>query len=204
MTPRLVTAPVGTYARRGRADAARHQIEKLPVVDDDGSLRGLITVKDIFKRRSIPVANKDEHGRLRVAAPSAPAPDDLDRARALLGCGCDVLVIDSAHGHSDGVLKGARPGCGRRSRTRSSSAATWPPRRARGPSSSAGSDAVKVGIGPGSICTTRVVTGVGVPQITAIIDAVAGRRRRPGHRGRRHQVLGRRREGPGRRRRVAS
>jgi len=169
----LVTAPVGTTLEEAERILARHRIEKLPVVDEGGHLRGLITVKDIWKRREHPDANKDEHGRLRVAAALGTGADTLARARALLGAGCDVLVIDSAHGHSEGVLK-----------TLDVLRETFPDAQlvAGNVATEAGArelvrrgaDAVKVGIGPGSICTTRVVTGVGVPQVTAILDAVRG------------------------------
>jgi IMP dehydrogenase len=169
----LVTAPVGTTLEEAERTLAQHRIEKLPVVDADGVLRGLITVKDIFKRREHPNANKDQHGRLRVGAAVGAGADDLERARILVDAGVDVLVVDSAHGHSDGVLQTLD-----RLRERfpdlqlvggnvaTESGARDLVRR--------GVDAVKVGIGPGSICTTRVVTGVGVPQITAIVDSVRG------------------------------
>jgi IMP dehydrogenase len=136
-------------------------------------LCGLITVKDIFKRRAHPNASKDDHGRLLVGAAVGAAREDVERARELVAAGCDVIVIDSAHGHSQGVLDAA-------ARVRESlpdiqlvagNVATEAGARAL---VERGVDAVKVGIGPGSICTTRVVTGVGVPQITAIIDAVRG------------------------------
>jgi IMP dehydrogenase len=170
---RLVTAPVGTTLEEAERTLAKHRIEKLPVVDERGVLKGLITIKDIFKRRQFPHANKDEHGRLRVAAAVGGTPDALGRARALLDAGCDVIVIDSAHGHSEGVLKTVE--CLRE---------TFPDAQLVGGNVATedgaralverGVDAVKVGVGPGSICTTRVVTGVGVPQITAILDAVRG------------------------------
>src|SRR3970282_1247641 len=100
----LITAPVGTTLEEAEQILARHRIEKLPVVDEAGVLRGLITVKDIFKRRQHPDANKDQHGRLRVAAAVGVAPDTQARAQALLAAGCDVIVVDAAHGHSEGVL----------------------------------------------------------------------------------------------------
>ena len=170
---KLVTAPVGTTLDEAERILGRHRIEKLPVVDEQGVLRGLITVKDIFKRRQYPDANKDQHGRLRVAAAVGVAGDSRDRAAALLAAGCDVIVVDSAHGHSEGVLRtiaGLRDGfpdaqlVGGNIATREGARALV----------ERGVDAVKVGVGPGSICTTRVVTGVGVPQITAIVDAVNG------------------------------
>ena len=169
----LVTAPVGTTLDEAQRILGRHKIEKLPVVAADGTLKGLITVKDIFKRQQYPDANKDIHGRLRVAAAVGAGKDTVTRARALLDAGCDVLVLDSAHGHSEGVLQAiaslreAFPDAqlvGGNVATESGACALV----------ERGVDAVKVGVGPGSICTTRVVTGVGVPQLTAIIDAVNG------------------------------
>jgi IMP dehydrogenase len=169
----LVTAPVGTTLDEAERILGTHRIEKLPVVDRQGVLRGLITIKDIFKRRQHPDANKDQHGRLRVAAAVGAAKDALPRAKALLDAGCDVIVVDSAHGHSEGVLETVA--CLRE---------THPEAQLVGGNVASevgaralverGVDAVKVGVGPGSICTTRVVTGVGVPQITAIVDAVRG------------------------------
>ncbi len=169
----LVTAPEGTSLEAAEDILRRNKIEKLPVVDAHGRLCGLITVKDIFKRRAHPNASKDDHGRLLAGGAVGAARADLERARALVEAGCDVIVIDSAHGHSEGVL-------GAVSRVREAlpdielvagNVATEEGARAL---VERGVDAVKVGIGPGSICTTRVVTGVGVPQITAIIDAVKG------------------------------
>ena len=169
----LVTAPVGTTLDEAQRILGRHKVEKLPVVGADGTLKGLITVKDIFKRQRYPHANKDTHGRLRVAAAIGASKDTLTRARALLDAGCDVLVVDSAHGHSEGVLQAiadlreAFPDAqlvGGNIATESGACALV----------ERGVDAVKVGVGPGSICTTRVVTGVGVPQLTAILDAVSG------------------------------
>jgi len=170
---RLVTAPVGTTLDDAEKTLAKHRIEKLPVVDERGVLKGLITIKDIFKRRQFPDANKDQHGRLCVAAAVGGGPDALTRARALVDAGCDVIVVDSAHGHSEGVLKTIE--CLRE---------TFPEAQLVGGNVATeagaralverGVDAVKVGVGPGSICTTRVVTGVGVPQITAILDGVRG------------------------------
>jgi IMP dehydrogenase len=169
----LVTAPIGTTLDEAEKILGAHRIEKLPVVDQHGVLRGLITIKDIFKRRQHPSANKDQHGRLRVAAAVGGSPEALARAKALLDAGCDVIVVDSAHGHSQGVLDTVA--CLREK---------YPEAQLVGGNvaSEAGAralvergvDAVKVGVGPGSICTTRVVTGVGVPQITAIVDAVRG------------------------------
>lgn len=169
----LITAPVGTTLDEAERILGQHRIEKLPVVDGQGVLKGLITVKDIFKRRQHPHANKDQHGRLRVAAAVGGNKEALARARALIDAGCDVIVVDSAHGHSDGVLetvaclRDAFPDA----QLVGGNVATEEGARAL---VERGVDAVKVGVGPGSICTTRVVTGVGVPQITAITAAVAG------------------------------
>jgi IMP dehydrogenase len=169
----LVTAAVGTTLDEAERILGTHRIEKLPVVDQQGVLRGLITIKDIFKRRQHPHANKDQHGRLRVAAAVGGTTDALPRAKALLGAGCDVIVVDSAHGHSQGVLETVA--CLREAFPESQlvggNVASEAGARAL---VERGVDAVKVGVGPGSICTTRVVTGVGVPQITAIADAVRG------------------------------
>jgi len=170
---RLVTAPVGTNLDEAERILARHRIEKLPVVDGNGVLKGLITVKDIFKRKHHPDANKDQHGRLRVAAAVGGTAEAKDRARLLIDAGADALIIDSAHGHSEGVLqtvdllRQAFPDVQLiAGNIATESGARELVRR--------GVDGVKVGVGPGSICTTRVVTGVGVPQVTAIMDAVRG------------------------------
>lgn len=169
----LVTAPRGTTLAEAERILHQHRIEKLPVVDEDGTLHGLITVKDISKRRLFPNACKDERGRLRVGAAIGAATVDMDRARALVDAGVDVLVVDTAHGHSEGVLKAV-------ARTREALpdvqliAGNVASRDGAAALVERGADAVKVGVGPGSICTTRVVTGVGVPQLTAIMDAVEG------------------------------
>jgi IMP dehydrogenase len=169
----LVTAPVGTTLDEAERIMARSRIEKLPVVDADGRLRGLITVKDIHKRRQYPTANKDEHGRLRVAAAIGAAGDFLARARALVEAGVDALVVDTAHGHADAVLRATAEVREKFPQVQlvAGNIATREGARAL---VERGVDAVKVGVGPGSICTTRVVTGVGVPQLTAIFDAVEG------------------------------
>jgi IMP dehydrogenase len=169
----LVTVPVGTTLDEAEVILHRHRIEKLPVVDAEGTLQGLITVKDIYKRRQYPDACKDEHGRLRVGAAIGASEGDLARAGALVSAGADVLVIDTAHGHSEGVLSAV-------ARTRAAYPDTQLIAGNVGTAEAAralverGADAIKVGVGPGSICTTRVVTGVGLPQLTAIIDAVDG------------------------------
>ncbi len=170
MTARnLVTAPVGTTLEEAEAILHRNKIEKLPVVDADGVLRGLITVKDIAKKIEYPQATKDSQGRLCVGAAVGVGADALERAQALAEAGVDVLVVDTAHGHSQGVVDMVR-------RVKDAvsvdviagNIATSEAARAL---IDAGADAVKSGIGPGGICTTRVVAGVGVPQITAIYDA---------------------------------
>jgi IMP dehydrogenase len=172
MTSRnLVTAPVGTTLAEAEAILHRNKIEKLPVVDADGRLRGLITVKDIQKKIEFPQATKDEQGRLRVGAAVGVGPDALERAQGLAGAGADVIVVDTAHGHSAGVLemvrriKDAVP-----VEVVAGNIATADAARAL---VDAGADAVKVGVGPGSICTTRVVAGVGVPQVSAIHDVAS-------------------------------
>ena len=169
----LVTAPEGTTLEAAERILHEHRIEKLPVVDDGGKLQGLITVKDIFKRRLFPRACKDEHGRLRVGAAIGASKEALDRVGALMDAGVDVLVMDTAHGHSEGVLEAV-------ARTRKAYPEAQIVAGNVGTKEGAkalmerGADAIKVGVGPGSICTTRVVTGVGLPQLTAIIDAVEG------------------------------
>ena len=169
----LVTARVGTTLDEAEQILAENRIEKLPVVDEKGILKGLITIKDIHKRRQYPDANKDQFGRLRVAAAIGAAGDFLVRAKALIDAGVDAIIIDTAHGHAEGVLEATE-------RVREAfpdtqlvvgNVATREGARAL---VERGVDAVKVGVGPGSICTTRVVTGVGVPQLTAIFDAVEG------------------------------
>ena len=164
----LVTAPVGTTLEQAEEMLHRHKVEKLPVVDAGGVLRGLITVKDISKTVEYPKATKDDQGRLRVAAAVGVGPDAVDRAGALVAAGTDVLVLDTAHGHSRNVLAMTETlksrfdvdlVVGNVSTAEATRALV-----------DAGADAVKVGQGPGSICTTRVVAGVGVPQITAVYE----------------------------------
>ncbi len=165
----LVTAPLGTTLHTAEALLQKYKIEKLPVVDEAGRLRGLITFKDIEKKRQFPLACKDEHGRLRVGAAVGVTDDLLERVGALVDAGVDFVTVDTAHGHSEGVLgavtqvKSGFP----QIEVVAGNVAT-----AEGTSDliSAGADAVKVGIGPGSICTTRVVAGVGVPQLSAILE----------------------------------
>ena len=169
----LVTAPVGTTLGEAERILHRHRIEKLPVVDEEGRLRGLITVKDIFKRRQFPNACKDEHGRLRVGAAVGPSEAEMERAGALVDAGADFLVVDTAHGHAEGVLRAVE-----RMRDVFPDTELVAGNIATAEGADAlverGADAVKVGIGPGSICTTRVVTGVGMPQLTAVMEAVRG------------------------------
>jgi IMP dehydrogenase len=171
-TEGLVTAPTGTTLDEAERILGRHRIEKLPVVNAKGILKGLITVKDIHKRREYPNANKDHHGRLRVAA-AIGAGNYRDRARALVDAGVDVLVVDTAHGHSDAVLQ-ATASVREEFPDVQLVAGNIATREGARALVERGVDAVKVGVGPGSICTTRVVTGVGVPQLTAIFDAVEG------------------------------
>src|SRR5262249_39602786 len=154
----LVTAPVGTTLDDAKAILGRHKIEKLPIVDAEGRLRGLITVKDIQKRIEYPLATKDEQGRLRVAAAVGVGNDALERAEALVEAEVDVLVVDTAHGHSRGVLEVVRQIRERHDvQLVAGNIATAEAAEAL---IDAGVDAVKAGVGPGSICTTRVVAGV--------------------------------------------
>lgn len=172
MTPQpLVTVPVGTTLDEAKVKLQKHRIEKLLVVDEKGLLKGLITVKDIQKAINFPVAAKDELGRLRCAAAVGATGDFLERATALVAARVDAIVVDTAHGHSSRVVDAVKA-------IRSQFpdielvAGNIATAEATKLLISAGVDAVKIGIGPGSICTTRVVTGAGVPQITAIVDCV--------------------------------
>ncbi len=165
----MITGSIGTTLDEAKEILAKHRIEKLPLVDDDNNLSGLITIKDIEKAILYPDSAKDEHGRLRVAAAVGITGDMMDRVKALYEKRVDAIVLDTAHGHSEGVLKAV-----------ATIKETYPDLQviagnvATGSATTAlieaGADAVKVGIGPGSICTTRVVAGVGVPQVTAIND----------------------------------
>ena len=164
----LVTAPVGTTLEEAQAILGRHRIEKLPIVDLDGRLKGLITVKDISKREAYPLATKDERGRLRVVAAVGVGSDAVERAAALVEAEVDALVVDTAHGHSLGVIEMVR-------RLKDAHdveivAGNIATAEAAEALIDAGADAVKVGGGPSGICTTRVVAGAGVPQVTAIFD----------------------------------
>jgi IMP dehydrogenase len=170
MTTELVTVPPGVAAEEARELLHRHRIEKLLVVDN-GKLVGLITIKDLLQAERNPLAVKDERGRLRVGAAIGPGPDRQERTAALVEVGVDLLVIDTAHGHSKGVIEAAKDTKKRYPNLQlvAGNIATAEAARAL---IDTGVDGIKVGIGPGSICTTRIVAGVGVPQITAIADCV--------------------------------
>ena len=165
----LITAPVGTTLDEAKQILMTHRIEKLPIIDETGKLNGLVTIKDIDKTMSYPNSCKDTQGRLRCGAAVGVGADTLDRVKALVDAGVDVVTVDSAHGHSTGVIEMVRQ-----------IKLTFPTLQVIGGNIvtahaatdlvEAGADAVKVGVGPGSICTTRVVAGVGVPQITAVND----------------------------------
>ena len=165
----LITAPVGTTLDEAKRILAAHKVEKLPLVDEDFALRGLITIKDIEKARKYPNSAKDASGRLLAAAAIGVGPDSLKRAEALVSAGVDVLAVDTAHGHSENVIRLTRvlktefPNID----VLAGNVATADGVRAL---AEAGADGLKVGVGPGSTCTTRVVAGVGVPQLTAILE----------------------------------
>lgn len=171
----LITAPVGTTLEEAEVILQKNRIEKLPIVDKNGRLKGLITFKDIQKKKRHPYACKDKHGRLRVGTAVGVTSDTLERVAALIAAGTDVIVVDTAHGHSEGVMSMVK-----RIKAKfdidvvAGNVAT-----AEGTRDliKAGADAVKVGIGPGSICTTRVIAGVGVPQITAIMECAGAARK---------------------------
>ncbi|KMM37774.1 IMP dehydrogenase [Guptibacillus hwajinpoensis] len=172
----LVTAPVGTTLKEAERVLQKHRIEKLPLVDDDGTLRGLITIKDIEKVIQFPQSAKDNRGRLLVGAAVGNTTDALKRVEKLVKAGVDVIVLDSAHGHTEGIMtkvseiRSAFPDLS----IIAGNVATAEGTRAL---IEAGADVVKVGIGPGSICTTRVIAGVGVPQITAIYECATEARK---------------------------
>ncbi len=165
----LITAPEGVTLDQSEAILKNHRIEKLPIVDKTGVLKGLVTYKDILNRRDRPNAAKDHLGRLRVGAAVGVTPDIVERVTALNNAGVDVISIDTAHGHSKGVLDTAR-----RIKTAFPDLQLIVGNIATGEAAKAlvdvGADAVKVGVGPGSICTTRVIAGVGVPQLSAVMD----------------------------------
>jgi IMP dehydrogenase len=168
-TKNLITAKIGTNLEEAEKILQQYKVEKLPIVDDIKRLVGLITFKDIEKKKNFPNACKDEIGRLRVAAAVGIAPDTIDRVDALVDAGVDLITVDTAHGHSKGVLDmvasikkkyGSLAVMGGNIATKEAAIAL----------ADHGADIVKVGVGPGSICTTRVVTGVGVPQLSAIME----------------------------------
>ena len=165
----LITVPVGTTLEEAESILHRHRVEKLPVVDSKYRLKGLITVKDIQKKIAYPNACKDRLGRLRVGAAIGATGDFLDRAAALCKAGVDVLVIDTAHGHSSRVVDAVKQ-VKRKFSEIDLIAGNIATEAGASALAKAGVDAIKVGMGPGSICTTRVVSGAGVPQITAIMD----------------------------------
>lgn len=168
----LITAPVGTSLEEAEKILQKHKIEKLPIVDERGKLRGLITIKDLLKIRQHPNATKDERGRLVVGAAVGPMRAPVERARALADAGVDFIVIDSAHGHSQGVLNAVRM-IKRALPDLLVIAGNVATREGVRALAEAGADAIRVGLGAGSICTTRVVTGVGVPQLHAIMECAA-------------------------------
>jgi len=164
----LITAPAGTTLEEAQSILHRHRVEKLPVVDERGYITGLITVKDIQKKIQFPNATKDAQGRLRVGAAVGVGADAEERAGALVAAGVDLLVVDTAHGHSVSVAQTVEQIKRKyRIEVMAGNVATALATEAL---IAAGADAVKVGVGPGSICTTRVVAGVGVPQVTAVLD----------------------------------
>ncbi|MHC2990677.1 inosine-5-monophosphate dehydrogenase [Pontibacter sp. HJ8] len=172
-TENLITAARGTDLAKAEDILQQYKIEKLPVVDEEGNLVGLITYKDILKKKDRPNACKDEYGRLRVGAAVGVTPDVMDRIQALVDAGVDVISVDTAHGHSKGVLDVVRnikqqfPDLD----VIAGNVATAEGAKAL---ADAGADAVKVGVGPGSICTTRVIAGIGVPQLSAVMEAARG------------------------------
>ncbi|RWU08231.1 IMP dehydrogenase [Pedobacter chitinilyticus] len=165
----LITAPEGTNLKEAEEILQNHKIEKLPVVDEQGFLSGLITFKDIQKVKNYPVACKDEKGRLRVGAAVGVTADTMQRVDALVKAGVDVIAIDTAHGHSKGVIDKLKEVKAKYPELQviAGNIATGAAAKAL---ADAGADAVKVGIGPGSICTTRIIAGVGVPQLYAVFE----------------------------------
>ena len=167
----LITVPEGTTLDQAKKILKENRVEKLPVVNPSGYLKGLITIKDIKKQQAYPNANKDKYGRLIVGAAVGVGPESLERSAALVEAGVDALFVDSAHGHSKGVLEtvsGLKKRFGHKVDVIGGNVATADGTRAL---IDAGADAVKVGIGPGSICTTRVIAGIGVPQLFAVAHA---------------------------------
>jgi len=169
----IISATPNTTSEEARDLLHKHRLEKLPVIDAEGRLVGLITAQDIVKHQLYPAATKDSKGRLRVGAAIGVKPNDLQRAKALLAAGADVLVVDIAHGHADhciNIVKDLRQNFPEAQIIAGNVAS----RDGARDLVLAGANAIKVGVGPGSICTTRIVTGFGVPQLTAIMDSVAG------------------------------
>jgi len=165
----LVTAQVGTTLEEAERILQKHRIEKLPIVDKAGHLKGLITFKDILKKKRHPFASKDEHGRLRAGAAVGVGEDTLERVQALVTAGVDVVIVDTAHGHSKGVIEMVKQ-IKQKYTALQLVAGNVGTADATRDLIKTGVDAIKVGIGPGSICTTRVIAGVGVPQVTAIYE----------------------------------
>ncbi len=168
----LVTAPKGTTLKEAESILEKHKIEKLPVVDNSGKLIGLITYRDVLQVQSFPEAVKDEYGRLLVGAAVGITNDMLERVEALVKAGVDIVCLDSAHGHSQGVMD-ALANVKKHFKTLPIIAGNIATADGAKALADAGADAVKVGVGPGSICTTRVVTGTGMPQLTAILEAAS-------------------------------
>ncbi len=168
---KLITAPVGTTLETAKNILIKHKIEKLPLVDKDNNLKGLITIKDIEKARQYPNSSKDDRGRLRVGAAVGVSNETMERVNALNKAGVDVIVLDTAHGHSQGVINTVRI-IRQEYPEMQIIAGNVATAEATKDLIEAGANAVKVGIGPGSICTTRVVAGIGVPQVTAIMNCV--------------------------------
>jgi IMP dehydrogenase len=173
MTPkeRLITASSGISLEKAQEILHKNRIEKLPVVNKDFELKGLITIKDIEKRLKHPYAAKDKFGRLMVAAAVGPSDELFDRAQALISAGVDALIVDTAHGHSEPVIRAVKE-LKKRFKNIDIIGGNIATEAAARDLIKAGADGLKVGMGPGSICTTRIIAGIGVPQITAIMDAV--------------------------------
>jgi IMP dehydrogenase len=171
----LITAPVGTSLEQAKELLREHRIEKLPLVDGKGNLKGLITIKDIEKAQKYPNSAKDAKGRLLVAAAVGVGADSMERVEAIVAAKVDIIVIDTAHGHSRGVIEGVR-----RIKEAFPHIELMAGNVATGEATKdlieAGADAIKVGMGPGSICTTRVIAGIGVPQITAVYNCATAAR----------------------------
>lgn len=174
---KLVTAPVGTTLVQAKAILQKHRIEKLPVVDNNGMLKGLITIKDIEKAQTFPQATKDKHGRLMTAAAIGVDATSRERAQALVEAGCDVLCVDTAHGHSKNVIEMVK-WCSQNFKDVVIVAGNVVTAEGTEQLISAGADVVKVGVGPGSICTTRIVSGVGMPQLSAVIECSKAARKK--------------------------